>query len=103
MPDWDPAEIIGRRPSPLALSLYKELITDNIWAMQRRNYGFKNLENHQLLNSFYGMPYIDIRIDFNSWIPCDLDKKLSEKLVNFYLKKFKKILNFMIKLSLKLY
>ena len=90
MPDWNPAEIIGRRPSPLALSLYKELITDNIWAMQRRNYGFKNLENHQLLNSFYGMPYIDIRIDFNSWIPCDLDKKLSEKLVNFYLKKFKK-------------
>jgi len=30
MPDWNPAEIIGRRPHPLALSLYKELVTDNI-------------------------------------------------------------------------
>ena len=41
MPDWNPAEIIGRRPTPLALSLYRELITDNIWALQRRDYGYK--------------------------------------------------------------
>jgi len=32
MPDWNPAEIIGIKPKMLALSLYKELITDNIWA-----------------------------------------------------------------------
>lgn len=32
MPDWNPAEIIGVRPKPLALSLYREIITDNIWA-----------------------------------------------------------------------
>ena len=30
MPDWNPAEIIGIRPRPLALSLYRELITDKI-------------------------------------------------------------------------
>ena len=52
MPDWNPAEIIGRRPTPLALSLYRELITDNIWALQRRDYGYKNLENSGLLSSF---------------------------------------------------
>ena len=34
MPDWNPAEIIGIRPKPLALSLYSELITDSIWAYQ---------------------------------------------------------------------
>ena len=32
MPDWNPAEIVGIRPKPLALSLYRELITDAIWA-----------------------------------------------------------------------
>ena len=28
MPDWNPAEIIGIRPRPLALSLYQEIMTD---------------------------------------------------------------------------
>ena len=36
MPDWNPAEIIGVRPKPLALSLYRDLITDSIWAYQRQ-------------------------------------------------------------------
>ena len=31
MPDWNPAEMIGIG-QPLALSLYRELITDSIWA-----------------------------------------------------------------------
>ena len=35
MPDWNPAEIIGVKPKPLALSLYRELVTDSIWARQR--------------------------------------------------------------------
>lgn len=90
MPDWNPAEIIGRRPTPLALSLYRELITDNIWALQRRDYGYKNLENSGLLSSFFGMPYIDTRVDFNSWIPNELNNNLAEKLVNFYLTKLRK-------------
>lgn len=35
MPDWNPAEILGIRPKKLAISLYKELITDDVWAHQR--------------------------------------------------------------------
>ncbi len=41
MPDWNPAEIIGLRPWPLSLSLYRELVTDAIWAYQRDNYGYR--------------------------------------------------------------
>jgi glutamine kinase len=89
MPDWNPAEIIGFKPRPLALSLYKELITDHIWSKNRYQYGFKNLEAHHLMTTFYGTPYIDIRVDFNSWIPHNLDEKISKKLINFYLNKFK--------------
>ena len=36
MCDWNPAEMIGIKPLPLALSLYSELITDEIWAEQRK-------------------------------------------------------------------
>ena len=68
MPDWNPAEII-ERPKPLALSLYKELITDSIWAYQRDNYGYRNLRSFPFLVSFSGIPFIDVRVSFNSFIP----------------------------------
>lgn len=85
MPDWNPAEMIGTRPRPLALSLYKELITDNIWAYQRDNYGYRNLRSFPLLISFAGSPYIDVRVSFNSFIPKELDEHLAHRLVNFYI------------------
>lgn len=87
MTDWNPAEIIGARPRPLALSLYKEIITDHIWANQRSHYGYRDLKGFPLLVHFQGIPYIDIRVSFNSFIPSDLENRLSEKLVNFYLNK----------------
>lgn len=85
MPDWNPAEMIGIRPKPLAMSLYKEIITDNIWAYQRDNYGYRNLRSFPLMMDFCGLPYIDIRVSFNSFIPASLDKAISEKLVNYYI------------------
>ncbi len=87
MPDWNPAEILGARPKKLAISLYKELITDNIWAHQRYDYGYRDLTMHPLMISFCGIPYIDTRITFNSFIPQKLNDRISEKLVNYYLDK----------------
>ena len=85
MPDWNPAEMIGTRPRALSLSLYKELLTDNIWAYQRDNYGYRNLRSFPLLASFAGMPYIDVRLSFNSFIPAGLADELAERLVTHYL------------------
>lgn len=85
MTDWNPAEIIGIRPKPLALSLYREIVTDNIWAYQRDNYGYKNLRSFPLMVDFCGLPYIDVRVSFNSFVPAELDEYISEKLVNYYL------------------
>lgn len=87
MPDWNPAEIIGIRPKPLALSLYRELITDNIWAYQRNNYGYRNLRSFPLMPTFYGLPYIDVRLSFNSFIPADLDERLAGRLVDHYIER----------------
>ncbi len=85
MPDWNPAEIIGIRPKPLALSLYQELITDSIWAYQRHNYGYRNLRSFPLMVNFYGLPYIDVRVSFNSFIPSDLEHDFASRLVDFYI------------------
>ncbi|MBP9863839.1 phosphoenolpyruvate synthase [Patescibacteria group bacterium] len=87
MPDWNPAEMIGIKPRPLALSLYRELITDNVWAYQRDNYGYKRLRSFPLLVSFAGHPYIDVRVDFNSFIPKAIPDELSHRLTDFYLQK----------------
>ncbi len=87
MPDWNPAEILGVRPKKLAISLYKELITDNIWAHQRSDYGYRDLTMHPLMISFCGIPYIDTRVTFNSFIPQKLNSKIAEKLVDHYLNK----------------
>ncbi|MGA3239225.1 MAG: adenylyl-sulfate kinase [Bryobacteraceae bacterium] len=85
MPDWNPAEIVGVRPWPLSLSLYRELITDAIWAYQRDNYGYQNLRSFPLLVSFHGLPYIDVRVSFNSFIPRDVPDDLAGRLVNYYI------------------
>lgn len=87
MSDWNPAEIIGIKPKKLALSLYKELVTDEIWAYQRDNYGYRNLRSHPLLVSFLGQPFIDVRVSFNSFIPADLEEGIARKLVNIYINK----------------
>ena len=88
MPDWNPAEMIGIKPKNLSLSLYEELITNDVWSKQRKLLGYKDLTSHHLLINILGTPYVDVRVDFNSWIPINLNNKTSEKLVNFYINKF---------------
>ncbi len=89
MSDWNPAEMIGSKPSCLSLSLYSELITDEVWAEQRSNYGYKDVRPNPLMLNLGGSPYIDLRVDFNSFLPAKLPIKIQEKSVNFYLHKIK--------------
>ena len=83
MPDWNPAEIIGKNPSKLAYTLYSELITKSTWAQARKLMGYKDLTNFNLMTNICEQPYIDTRLSFNSFLPSKLDKALSEKIVNF--------------------
>ena len=86
MPDWNPAEIIGRTPRLMAYSLYKKIITDDIWALARKKMGYKNLENNSLMVSFAHQPFVDVRLSLNSFLPNTLDNKISKKIINFYIK-----------------
>ena len=54
MTDWNPAEIIGLKPKNLALSLYKSLITENIWSESRTDLGYKNIYQMPLMYTFLG-------------------------------------------------
>lgn len=87
MPDWNPAEMIGIHPRALAMSLYREVITDGIWAYQRDNYGYRNLRSFPLMVDLGGLPYIDVRVSFNSFVPAKLDEEISDRLVNYYLER----------------
>lgn len=87
MPDWNPAEMIGVRPRRLACSLYKELITDSIWAYQRDNYGYRNLRSFPLMVTFGGCPYIDVRVSFNSFIPADVQDDIASRLADYYVER----------------
>ena len=85
MPDWNPAEIIGTKPYPLAFSLYEEVITNEIWALQRDQFGYKSLNNKPLLISFAGQPFVDCGSSFESFIPKDLNLETSKKLLKAYI------------------
>ncbi len=85
MPDWNPAEIIGTTPRPLATSLYKHLITDSIWAEARVLMGYRPLGNTELMSIIGQHPYIDVRTSFNSFLPAGIPNCLGEKLVNAWL------------------
>ncbi|VVJ16419.1 Phosphoenolpyruvate synthase / Pyruvate phosphate dikinase [Amycolatopsis camponoti] len=80
MPDWNPAEMIGLRPRPLALSLYRRLITDTVWARARHRYGYRDLRETPLLASFCGLPYIDVRASVTSLIPRGVPDELAARL-----------------------
>ncbi len=81
MTDWNPAEMIGTAPRPLALSLYKHLITERIWAEARAAMGYRMVEA-PLLVCFRGRPYIDVRLSFNSFLPAGLDEGLAGRLID---------------------
>ena len=78
MSDWNPAEMIGSKSDSLSISMYEELITDTIWSNQRFNYGYKDVEGNPLMVDFIFSPYIDLRVDLNSFLPLELPKNSSK-------------------------
>jgi phosphohistidine swiveling domain-containing protein len=82
MPDWNPAEMIGLHPRPLALSLYRSLITDRTWARARHGYGYRDVRGVPLLVDFGGLPYIDVRASAASLVPADVPGDLAVRLVD---------------------
>jgi len=89
MPDWNPAEMIGTVPRPLAHSLYEYLITNSAWAEARAELGYTDMTGRPLMVSLGGRVFIDVRESFNSFLPANLPNSIGEKLINKWLTKLK--------------
>ncbi len=89
MPDWNPAEMIGRAPRALAFSLYKTLITDHAWRIARGQMGYSVPVGHPLMISLAGQPFIDTRLSFHSYLPETLPREIAEKLVDEWVSRLK--------------
>lgn len=85
MPDWNPAEIIGTTPRPLAASLYMELITNSVWCRSRTAMGYRDLGDTDLMVIIGHHPYIDFRNSCNSFLPAEVPAAVGEKLVNAWM------------------
>ncbi|MCS7477021.1 PEP-utilizing enzyme [Umezawaea endophytica] len=85
MPDWNPAEMIGLRPRPLALSLYRHLVTDRVWAAARTRYGYRDMTGVRLMVEFSGLPYIDVAASLTSFVPREVPDDLADRLVGHWL------------------
>jgi choline kinase/phosphohistidine swiveling domain-containing protein len=90
MSDWNPAEMIGTKPSRLAFSLYRHLITDETWAQQRTEYGYRDVRPCNLIVDILGHPFVDLRVDFNSFVPAALPDELAHRLVDEYLERVRR-------------
>ena len=89
MSDWNPAEIIGIKPRRLAVSLYQHLITNDIWAQQRAEFGYKDVRPYPLIVNFVGHPYVDVRASVHSFLPNALSNETTEKLVDYFVGRLK--------------
>lgn len=89
MTDWNPIEMLGETPSTLATSIYKFMITNSTWAKQRNEFGYKKNTVDELLHTFNGKNYIDIRLSLNSFLVDGLSNMSYNNLINFQLDKIK--------------
>ena len=85
MPDWNPAEIIGTTPRPLASSTYRTLVTRRVWRDARTRMGYRRLPSEELMVLIGGHPYIYVRNSFNSFLPEGLDDSICDSLIDAWI------------------
>ena len=89
MSDWNPAEMIGAKAKKLSISLYQELITDSVWSKQRSDYFYLDVHPNKLMIDFAGCPYVNLKTDFNSFLPKKINSVTASKLLNYFIKTIK--------------
>lgn len=85
MPDWNPVELLGSHPKPLAVSLYRMLISSNVWCETRAELGYKNIGRVDFLRVLAGRPFVDVRASFSSFLPDELGSDIEIPLLRAWL------------------
>jgi len=81
MSDWNPAELIGSHPKPLAASLFDRIITQSAWRESRGALAYVNSPNKSLMTLLAGHPYIDVRASLDSYVPQSVAPLVRKKIV----------------------
>lgn len=81
MSDWNPAEILGRHPSRLAISLYEELVTRRVWSEARAELGYFAPPG-DLMFVLDGTPFINVEQSLKSLTPYNLREQLRREIVD---------------------
>ena len=74
--------------STFLLNDFKKMFSEldeNIFSntdINRLKYGYNDLSQFHLMTTFFGTPYVGVRIDFNSWLPKKLGKKIKGLKIN---------------------
>ncbi len=85
MPDWNPAELLGGHPRPLAVSLYRALISSTIWCRARFQLGYRDIGSRDFLHVLAGKPYVNVRTSFSSLLPAGLPHATEQRLLGLWL------------------
>lgn len=87
MADWNPAELLGAHPRPLALSVFDALIGRGVWWGARARLGYQAPPDAdvKLLYPVAGRPYVDVRRSANSLLPAGLPRALRRRIVQSWL------------------
>lgn len=83
MADWNPAELLGSHPRPLALDLFRHCIADGPWWRARAALGYRPAPSPDiaLLCEVDGRAFVDVRRSANSLLPADLPRPIGEALI----------------------
>ena len=87
MSDWNPAEMIGKKPNQLSVLLYDYMITNDTWNKQRVQFGYKYFKGTPLMTTFGDSAYINVKNSLNSFLPRKVDDLSCERIINFQLEK----------------
>lgn len=80
---WNPLEKIGTNPRPLDYSLFREVITENIWNSAIARLGYTEI-NGELMQKVGNKPYISMNNTYEALTPAGLPSKLRFKLQQYY-------------------
>jgi hypothetical protein len=79
MPDWNPAELLGEHPRPLAMDVFRRLIARDTWWQARTQLGYRRPMQRDLILPLGGRPYVNVMASFESLLPAALDTATAKR------------------------
>jgi len=84
---WNPAELIGSQPSPLAYDIFNLLFMKKSWRIGLQSLSYANVPASPLMYQYGNKPYIHVNLAFLSLFPNLIQEKHQKLLYKAYIKK----------------